>query len=856
MSASSLPARVPSITPSYPGGDDDDDDDDGAAYKMDSFGTMPRERPSRDHSLRPPSEPSSSSLTTVDSMKATAEMPPDRSGNDVDEESVHSLPLASLDSGHNKSDGSYSKQQQMQNSNVSLDINVEARTDEPLSRYDVYYASTDTFPTSNVFSQQAAGDVNRRDILKAQRMSIDTVPISNMQGDSESRLTAVMSVGETTTSDLTTTTFDTTNAVVPGVYEIDEGDETEQVRPADIRREIVEEDHDEEEDYSGVLMHSMDDEHDDIPLEELFANAQLNSTPMDMTSGNPQDENNHHTQDSIPQIMVEMDTNPALSRNTDNNSIDSRQQDHLVDLENPPTPNSAPGSSDSNTGTESNKKQTDGAMSSLSEPNSTTELEESREAGSGAAATDVTATAGAKTATKTQDDNPPIAESSKGHRSPPSEQTPYRLYICRAAVMALVLFVVVLSASLFYTRSDNTNGIGTTSAPTTSTPSVIIPTIPTASPVSTPSPSITTPTPELEAVAAFQGQANGSRLGTQVSLSSNGDFVAALSLDLDEPVRTFQRFRGSAGWLPFPSLPLTGGLALNASSSSLEAVVSLSAAATAEGFSAVAVSFASGFQVYEHRGVRWAERGQFVLWESSNTFEEQTIASSTAIKLSSDASQLAAGYVGANGRSVLVQNYDFDANTERWFRRGGTIRRDQIDNDPLVISLSLALSGDGSVLAVGDWTLGNPQVVVERFEWNGTEWSPMGPRLELPWGPVSMALSHSGYKFAQANAALGSAFEWDGGQWTILGNGFVGGSALSMSGDGSSIMVGDAVQGTATLLDYGDDDTWQTRSLLTGTRNSRFGESVSMSRDGTSLSIGSPLEDGDGSDVGQITLFE
>jgi hypothetical protein len=78
---------------------------------------------------------------------------------------------------------------------------------------------------------------------------------------------------------------------------------------------------------------------------------------------------------------------------------------------------------------------------------------------------------------------------------------------------------------------------------------------------------------------------------------------------------------------------------------------------------------------------------------------------------------------------------------------------------------------------------------------------------------------------------------------------------LSISGDGNSIVVGDAVQGTATILGF-VDDAWQTLMVLNGSRTSRFGESVSMSRDGKTLSIGSPLEDGDGNEVGQITLFQ
>jgi hypothetical protein len=747
----------------------------------------------------------------------------------------------------------------------------------------VYYASTETFPTTNVLSstpeEAAAAAVNRRGMLNAHRTSIDTVPFSNISGDSESRLTAIVSVGETTTSDLTTTTggtFDTMNAVVPGDCEPDVDHDNEDVCPIERMRtgtnRIVEEEHDEEDD-SGVLMHTMVDENDDVPLEELFANAQLNSDQK-IIGGNPQDENHHDVMGNTnPQIMVEMDTDPALSRGI--NIDDHVQSVPLVDLENPPVPpeestsrgtpstitaNSAPASSVDNTTPSIDEERNDGAINStrsLTSADATKKCGETKEDVSEGMA----GTAAIAATPESKEGNPHDLESIKPHNQSSSPQIPYRLYFCRATVMALVLLVVILSASLFYTRDEKE--YGSTSAPTilaptpafsSPSPSFATTQSPTMSPAFGQTESPTSITPAFETTATFEGQEDRNRFGTETSLSSTGDFVAALSLNVEEPVRTFQ-WRGSSGWVPFPSLPLTSDHALNSSSSALEAAVSLDVAITLEGFPAVAVSFGSGFQVYEYRGSRWVERGQMLQWETSNAFERRPLASSTAIQLSADASQLATGYVSENARSLVVQCFDFDANTGRWLQMGDVIRRDRTDNEQPFIALSLALSGNGRVLAVGDWTIGNPQAVVERFEWSDNEWSQMGQKLDLPWGPVSISLSHSGYEFAQVNVALGSASEWDGTQWNDLGNGFVGGSSLSISGDGNSIVVGDAVQGTATILGF-VDDAWQTLMVLNGSRTSRFGESVSMSRDGKTLSIGSPLEDGDGNEVGQITLFQ
>ncbi|KAL3920195.1 MAG: hypothetical protein SGILL_003382 [Bacillariaceae sp.] len=315
--------------------------------------------------------------------------------------------------------------------------------------------------------------------MSAHRTSIDTIPISNISGDSESRLTAVMSVGETTTSDLTTATggtFDTSNAVVPGAYE-EAGEDDEEhnggqtTRIKKPKNRIVKEADDEGEEGSDVLMHTSPDENDDIPLEQLFANAQLKSQP-DMSSGNPQDENYDialEGDDSVP-IMVEMDANPAVSERNDKGQ--PRTIIPLVDLENPPTPpkestsrgtpslatsgsGAASSAADNSTLSSGGEEATGGAISSLSSPTSTIETRKSRETSDKAAAAATAAVA--TTAMATADDKVP------DHATPQSQEPmaqtrspPYTLYICRTLVIGFVLLVVILSVTLFYTR-DNEN---------------------------------------------------------------------------------------------------------------------------------------------------------------------------------------------------------------------------------------------------------------------------------------------------------------------------------------------------------------------------------------------------------------
>jgi hypothetical protein len=436
----------------------------------------------------------------------------------------------------------------------------------------------------------------------------------------------------------------------------------------------------------------------------------------------------------------------------------------------------------------------------------------------------------ASTSESQQQEEPPIKVVHAKESTLAKNPKPYMKYLFRGVFVGFVLFIVILSASLYYTRRDD------------SLPSTTSPPLEYQPPSVSPSGGYVT---DFEASVTLDGLADGVRFGTIVSLSSNGEFMAVLSSDASEPVQIFEP-RDGKGWVPLPGLPLN----VTSDSSSYRSGSDIDIATTSEGLPVVAVSHNSGFESYEYNGREWVRRGQSFKWASSDSTEE-SVALFTAICLSSDATVMATGFVNHAGNNLVVSVLTFDPITETWNPKGQLIRRVRPEAGPPFLSMTLALSGDGTVLAVGDWAIADPQVILETYEWREDSWSSKGSHLTLPWGPVDVALSNNGQRVALVNIALGTSYEWDGYQWTELGSGFVGGASVAITGTGTRILVGDPLQSRSTVLDY-QGGTWVPSAAVTGTSSTRFGESVAMTVDGNTISIGAPLF---GNTAGQVTVF-
>ena len=132
---------------------------------------------------------------------------------------------------------------------------------------------------------------------------------------------------------------------------------------------------------------------------------------------------------------------------------------------------------------------------------------------------------------------------------------------------------------------------------------------------------------------------------------------------------------------------------------------------------------------------------------------------------------------------------------------------------------------DGSILAIGamyNGGYGMNEAHVRVFSWNGYSWSQFGSEIDLGNSSViSMSLSADGNILAlglpsqAGNRGIAVVYSWDGFSWTQLGSNLVGEAA-------------------------GD----------------RFGQSVSLSADGSILAVGAPFNDGNGTEAGHVQVFE
>ncbi len=442
------------------------------------------------------------------------------------------------------------------------------------------------------------------------------------------------------------------------------------------------------------------------------------------------------------------------------------------------------------------------------------------------------------------------SESKKTELSPTDR--PYHIYVFRAIVIIAVLAIVIVSA---ITISGNGDDTGTTSGG-----GVVVTASPTGSalpPTSPPSDgSLTT---DFVPSSVFVGDNEGDRFGTVVSLTSPGDFMAVLSFQSQEPVRTFRLTENGLGWLPSVSLPPASFPPDGASSARSSRVDDVDAATTSAGTHVVAVSSPGGAQAYEYdeETTAWKERGQPLLWTSPEGAVQSNV-SRTAVALSYDGSILALGYVSEDGDAIIARVFAYDLPDQQWTQLGGPIGRFRPPSWSPFVSLSLALSGDGRVVTIGDWVIGG-EIEVKSYEMDTTStdgWTVRGAELTYGWGPVAVALSYDGQKLATAAPApgSGSVYEWDGTQWTQLGSPFPGGSSVAMNDGGLRVLVGDPLFSMATVVDYREGEGWTSTSELTGTLSSRFGSSVSISSNGNTLAIGSPLEDQSGQ--GQAAIYE
>ena len=439
--------------------------------------------------------------------------------------------------------------------------------------------------------------------------------------------------------------------------------------------------------------------------------------------------------------------------------------------------------------------------------------------------------------------------------------------------MLILIIIIALGTSFTSngrkdeTNSNSSNGemlIPPSLSPSVAFPSTLQPAISLPSAVDLPAHTMTTSVPSVagfKETAVIYGQGDGDRLGSSVSMTRDGNFMALFGSSSTSPVLTFhQRNKSHDDWFPvLASFPI--GHASVSFGSAVD-----TATLPDSGYPIVAVSSTTQVGVYKLVNGRWIEFGKPVRWNSKSSV------SYTAIALSSDATTLAAGYVNDAGDEMWVNVYTYDSKTMTWNAMGeSSLLVNSFHNAAnggekkgTVLSISLTLSGNGRVLTVEEWAVAQTQVVIQTFKWNGgkaSNWSVMGNYLPIPFGPASVALSDNGHRVAVVTdkPGKGVVFEWDNtiDEWNALGNNLPGGSSVALASDGSRIIIGDSSIDKAFLYDYSKEasHTWSPVEVFAGSDSSSYGAVVVIDEIGETIGIGAPTTKSNGKYLGQVVLY-
>ena len=179
-----------------------------------------------------------------------------------------------------------------------------------------------------------------------------------------------------------------------------------------------------------------------------------------------------------------------------------------------------------------------------------------------------------------------------------------------------------------------------------------------------------------------------------------------------------------------------------------------------------------------------------------------------------------------------------------------------------------SLSSDGNRLAVGALFNGDRAGHVRVYQWLDAAWTQLGIDIDAEaandFFGLSVSLSSDGHRLAiGANGNDGNGadsghvrvYQWSGEAWTQLGSDIDGeaaddrfGDSVSLSADGSRLAIGAGANdgngyrsGHARVYQWSGTAWVQLGADIDGKAvDERFGESVSLSSDGNQLAIGAP----------------
>ena len=246
-------------------------------------------------------------------------------------------------------------------------------------------------------------------------------------------------------------------------------------------------------------------------------------------------------------------------------------------------------------------------------------------------------------------------------------------------------------------------------------------------------------------------------------------------------------------------------------------------------------SYKGCVRIYQYSGGSWSQLGSDIDGEANND------ESGSSVSLSSDGTIVAIGAknnVGSANNSGHVRIYEWsgsDWTSGNWNQKGSDIDG-EAENDNSGSVGSVSLSSDGTIVAIGangyDGIYGTNSGHVRIYEWNGSEWTQIGDDID----------GESSYDQSGYSVSLSS----DG---TIVAIG-------ANSNDGTTGNVSDN-RGHVRIYEWSGSGWVQKGSDIDGEAANDFsGTSVSLSSDGTIVAIGANGNDGGGTNSGHVRVYQ
>ncbi|TNF66427.1 MAG: hypothetical protein EP298_09785, partial [Gammaproteobacteria bacterium] len=281
-------------------------------------------------------------------------------------------------------------------------------------------------------------------------------------------------------------------------------------------------------------------------------------------------------------------------------------------------------------------------------------------------------------------------------------------------------------------------------------------------------------------------------------------------------------------------------------------------------------------RIYELQLGVWTQLGSDIDGEAAGDL------SGFSVAMNADGSRVIIGAYGNNALQGHARIFEWDGSS--WSQVGldidGEVAGDQSGH-------AVSISSDGNTVAIGarsndDFAADSGHVRI--FNWDGSSWNQVGLDIDgeaaNDFSGWAVDLSADGMRVAiSARNNDGTAnesghvrvFEWDGAAWNQLGSDIDGealndlsGHSIDLSDDGTTLAIG-AIQNDGSAPDSGhvrvfewDGATWnQLGSDIDGEAADDWsGWSVSLSEDGSRLAIGASENDGNGSNSGQVRIYE